>query len=79
MTLSRPSIAGDMHGLLMTLRASHGGRLTPTATPVALLRRAESEIDKAELGQIADGAPHFAHYRGEIDRVLAEEFWRLIG
>ena len=78
MTLSRPSIAGDMHGLLMTLRASHGGRLIPTAAPVALLRRTETEIDKKVLGQIADGAPNFAHHRGEIGRVLAEEFGQLI-
>ncbi len=78
MTLGRPSISGHMHGILATLRASRGGRLTPVATPIVLLRRTNAEIATAVLGQIVSGQPCFTSYRQEIDRVLGEEFGALI-
>jgi transcriptional regulator with XRE-family HTH domain len=75
-TLGRPSIAGDMYGLLTTLRSARGGRLTPVATPIALLRQGGDGA--AVLGLIEPGEPAFADYRREVDRVCEEEFSALI-
>jgi len=77
-TLGRPSIAGDMYGLLTTLRSARGGRLTPVAAPVALLRWDISRKGAPVLGQIEEGNPLFAEYRREVDRVCEEEFSALI-
>ncbi|MDR0251848.1 MAG: helix-turn-helix domain-containing protein [Brucellaceae bacterium] len=35
--LSRPSIAGEMYGILTTLRAGQGAQLTPVSVPLALI------------------------------------------
>ncbi len=35
--LSRPSIAGEMYGLLTTLRAGQGAQLTPVSVPLVLI------------------------------------------
>lgn len=76
MTLGRPSIAGDMYGLLTTLRSARGGRLTPVAAPIALLRQGGGE--PPVLGLIEPGQAAFADYRREVDRVCEEEFSALI-
>ena len=78
LTLGRPSIGGDMHGLITTLRVGRGGRLTPVSAPVALLRRTEQQVVEAALGQVLREQRGFDQYRDEIDRVLAEEFGLLI-
>lgn len=78
MTLSRPSIAGDMYGLLMTLRSARGGRLTPVAAPMALLRQGKNDAEPPVLGLIEPGHPAFADYRREVDRVCEEEFSTLV-
>lgn len=75
-TLNRPSIAGHMFGLLSTLRADRGGRLTPTATAIALLR--EANVAQATLGQIVKGQPAFEAYRAALDRICDEEFGVLL-
>jgi transcriptional regulator with XRE-family HTH domain len=78
MTLSRPSIAGDMYGLLTTLRSARGGRLTPVAAPIALLRWDIERKGAPALGQVTEGDAHYADYRREVDRVCEEEFSALI-
>ena len=76
--LGRPSIEGSMHGLLTTLRVSRGGRLTPVATPIVLLRQNDHEVGNAVLGQVAIGQLGYAPYRHEINRVQGEEFGILV-
>lgn len=78
MILGRPSIAGNMYGLLTTLRSARGGRLTPVAAPIALLRWDADRKGAPDLGQIAAGHAQFADYRREIDRICEEEFIALI-
>lgn len=73
LTLNRPSIAGNMYGVLSTLRSGRGGRLTPVAAPVALIRRRPGAADPV-LGLIPPDDAMFATYRAEIDRVQDEEF-----
>src|SRR6476660_6743329 len=36
-TVSRPTITGEMHGLLTTLQAGRGAQLTPVAAPIAFV------------------------------------------
>jgi transcriptional regulator with XRE-family HTH domain len=74
LTLSRPSIAGSMYGLLTTLRSGRGGRLTPVAAPVALLRWDRARQGEPALGVIDEQSAAHAHYRRELDRVCDEEF-----
>jgi transcriptional regulator with XRE-family HTH domain len=78
MTLGRPSISGDMYGLLATLRSARGGRLTPVAAPIALLRQSGDRTGTPVLGLIETGQAAFADYRREVDRVCEEEFSSLI-
>ena len=78
LTLGRPSIGGDMHGLLTTLRAGRGSRLTPVSAPIALLRQSEAQAGQAPLGQITREQAGFDAYRREIDRVVNDEFGFLI-
>ena len=78
MTLGRPSIAGDMYGLLTTLRSARGGRLTPVAAPIALLRWDLERKGSPALGLVGAEHPAFAEYRREVDRVCGEEFSALI-
>src|SRR6185295_17909828 len=35
--LTRPTISGQMHGILTTLQAGRGAQLTPVAAPIALV------------------------------------------
>jgi len=77
MTLGRPSISGDMYGLLTTLRSGRGGRLTPVAAPIALLRQGKECIQPV-LGLVEKGQAAFPDYRREVDRVCEEEFSALI-
>lgn len=78
MILGRPSIAGNMYGLLSTLRSARGGRLTPVAAPIALLRWDMERKGAPELGQIGADSAAYAEYRREIDRICEEEFIALI-
>jgi hypothetical protein len=67
-----------MYGLLTTLRSARGGRLTPVAAPIALLRWDVVRKGAPALGQVEAGNPLFAEYRREVDRVCDEEFSALI-
>jgi transcriptional regulator with XRE-family HTH domain len=77
-TLQRPSIEGNMYGLLSTLRVERGSRLTPTACSIALVRCADVAHDASGLGQILPEQPVFQRYRDELDRVREEQFAALI-
>ena len=57
-TVSRPTITGEMHGILTTLLAGRGSQLTPIAAPIAFVPLRASE--DAAFGRIA---PEHAHAR----------------
>ncbi len=66
--LGRPTAQGDMYGILTTLKAGQGSRLTPVAVPVALVR----DPDKAQaFGRIMEGDPCYAAYRAHLDRAVS--------
>ena len=57
--LGRPTIAGEMYGILTTLHAGRGSLLTPVATPIAYIP--EARLTTAmPYGRITAGMPEFA-------------------
>jgi transcriptional regulator with XRE-family HTH domain len=74
--LGRPTIQGDMYGILTTLRAGKGSHLTPVATPIALVR--EGAVAAPMFGRIQVGDPCHAVYRRHLDRVTDEQFATLL-
>lgn len=74
--VSRPTISGEMHGLLTTLQAGRGAHLSPVATPIAL-RPVEAGTSPA-FGRIARGHTAFATYRALLRRTLTDHFAALL-
>ncbi|WP_018261056.1 helix-turn-helix domain-containing protein [Methylobacterium sp. WSM2598] len=68
--LGRPTIHGELYGLLTTLHAGRGAQLTPAACPLALLP------DRGEVpsGRITPGMPAYAPCRRHLARVCDEGF-----
>lgn len=74
--VSRPTINGEMHGVLTTLLAGRGSQLTPVSTPIVLapLR----SFGEAEFGRIDPGHAAFARYKGLLKRTVDEPFAYLL-
>lgn len=72
--LNRPSGAGAMSGILLTLAAGEGAQLTPAAVPIALVSLAGRP--DPEVGVIRDGHECFQEYRDCVDRVTQRGFAR---
>lgn len=71
-TVSRPTVAGEMYGIISTLRAGPGSQLTPIAAPIALVP-ARNVTDPA-LGRISFGHANYALYRDHLRRTVEEPF-----
>ena len=70
--LCRPTIHGEMFGLLTTLHAGRGTQLTPAAAPLALIpERCAADLD---YGRITPEQPAYARYRPYLDRVRADGY-----
>lgn len=75
--ISRPTITGEMHGILTTLQAGRGVQLTPIATPIVMLpMRKAGEV---HFGRVAPRAPGYARYHALLKRTLDEPFAVLLG
>ena len=72
--LNRPSGAGAMSGILLTLAAGEGAQLTPAAVPIALVSLAGRP--DPEVGVIRDGHECFQEYRDCVDRVTQRGYAR---
>ncbi|MEZ5816478.1 MAG: helix-turn-helix transcriptional regulator [Hyphomicrobiaceae bacterium] len=77
-TVSRPTISGEMHGILATLRVGRGSQLTPVASPIAFVPIPDGKPLPA-FGQIAPGHNAFEGYRALLRRTTAEDFAVLLG
>jgi transcriptional regulator with XRE-family HTH domain len=71
-TVSRPTISGEMYGIITTLLAGRGSLLTPVAAPIALLPM--KAIPNPTLGRIPPGDINFALYREHLRRTTEEPF-----
>jgi len=71
-TVSRPTVAGEMYGIISTLRAGPGSQLTPIAAPIALVPA--RNVKTPTLGRIAPDNVNYALYRDHLRRTVDESF-----
>jgi transcriptional regulator with XRE-family HTH domain len=71
-TVSRPTITGEMYGIIATLLAGRGSLLTPIAAPIAFLPL--KNVAAPNFGRIVAGDPNYEIYRGELRRITNEPF-----
>src|SRR5215813_3972881 len=69
-TVSRPTITGEMYGIITTLLAGRGSLLTPIAAPIAFVPL--KAVPKPSFGRINAGDPNHALYRKHLKRTLDE-------
>jgi transcriptional regulator with XRE-family HTH domain len=70
--VSRPTIKGELYGILTTLQVGRGAQLTPVATPIVLVPL--KVMASAAFGQIKPGHECYAPYRGYLKRTVDEPF-----
>ena len=71
-TVSRPTIAGEMYGIISTLRAGPGSQLTPIAAPIAFVPA--RNIGDPAIGRIPPDHANYALYRQHLRRAVDEPF-----
>ena len=71
-TVARPTITGEMHGILTTLLAGRGSQLTPIAAPIAFVPLRNDE--GMEFGRIAPDHAVFEKYKRYLRRTIEEPF-----
>jgi transcriptional regulator with XRE-family HTH domain len=76
--LSRPTITGDLHGLVATLRLGRGSHLSPVSFPIAL-RLLKPDAPAPVFGTIAQHHPAYAGYARLLRTTLSEQFAAFVG
>lgn len=71
-TVSRPTVAGEMYGIISTLRAGPGSQLTPIAAPIAYVPL--RNFAKPSLGRVAPGDANHELYQKLLRRTVEESF-----
>lgn len=71
-TVSRPTVNGEMYGIISTLRAGPGSQLTPIAAPIAYVPL--RNVPKPSLGRVAPDDANHALYRSHLRRTVEEPF-----
>lgn len=71
-TVSRPTITGEMYGIITTLLAGRGSLLTPIAAPIAFLPI--RNVTEPNLGRIAPADANYALYREHLRKTVEEPF-----
>jgi transcriptional regulator with XRE-family HTH domain len=71
-TVSRPTILGEMYGIITTLLAGRGSLLTPIAAPIAFLPI--KMIAKPTLGRVTKEDANYATYREHLRKTTEEPF-----
>src|SRR5881398_3254254 len=71
-TVSRPTISGEMYGIITTLLAGRGSMLTPIAAPIAFLPI--KNIPTPSVGRISSSDANYAVYRDHLRRTTDEPF-----
>ncbi|MCC6778132.1 MAG: helix-turn-helix transcriptional regulator [Hyphomicrobiales bacterium] len=70
--ISRPTIAGEMFGIMTTLQVGRGSQLTPVAAPIAYIPLTGGALPA--FGRITASHPSFVRYRSYLKRTLDESF-----
>lgn len=71
-TVSRPTITGEMYGIITTLLAGRGSTLTPIAAAIAFLPI--NSVASPTMGRISPNDPNYALYRSHLRRTTEEPF-----
>jgi transcriptional regulator with XRE-family HTH domain len=71
-TVSRPTISGEMYGIITTLLAGRGSQLTPVAAPIAFLPI--KTIRNPTVGRISPDDSNYAVYSEHLRRTTEEPF-----
>ena len=71
-TVARPTISGEMYGIITTLLAGRGSLLTPIAAPIAYLPI--KMVASPTFGRVSSGDPNYAVYRQHLRRTTEEPF-----
>ena len=71
-TVARPTIAGEMYGILTTLLAGRGSQLTPIAAPIAFVPL--RTVPDAVFGRISEKDAKYETYRKYLKRTVEEPF-----
>jgi transcriptional regulator with XRE-family HTH domain len=71
-TVSRPTISGEMYGIITTLLAGRGSMLTPIAAPIAFLPA--KNVPAPSVGRIAATDANYALYRQHLRKTTEEPF-----
>jgi transcriptional regulator with XRE-family HTH domain len=71
-TVSRPTILGEMYGIITTLLAGRGSLLTPIAAPIAYLPA--KNIPDPTVGRISPADVNYTVYREHLRRTIDEPF-----
>jgi transcriptional regulator with XRE-family HTH domain len=74
--ISRPTINGDMFGIMTTLRAGRGAELIPVSAPIAYAPLAA--MPNAEFGRIAADHARHLQYKKLLKRTIEEPFALLL-
>lgn len=70
--VARPTINGEMHGILTTLQAGRGSQLTPIATAIVLIPI--ETLTDVVFGRIGKSHPCYQRYSGYLRRTVEEPF-----
>ena len=71
-TVSRPTITGEMYGIIATLLEGRGSLLTPIAAPIAFLPI--RNVASPAFGRISSNDACYEAYRRELRRITDEPF-----
>ena len=71
--LSKPTIAGEMFGILTTLQSGRGPQLLPVSTPIVLVP-IKGDAASQPFGKVEQGSTHHARCAALIRRTLDEPF-----
>jgi transcriptional regulator with XRE-family HTH domain len=70
--ICRPTINGEMFGIMTTLRAGRGAELIPVSAPIAYVPiKGQTNV---EFGRISAGHPCYERYRKYLKRTVDEPF-----
>jgi hypothetical protein len=70
--VSRPTISGEMYGILTTLQVGRGSQLMPVAAPVVMVPI--KTLKTVQFGQIGPTQPCYSLYRKYLKRTVDEQF-----
>ncbi len=70
--VSRPTISGEMYGILTTLQIGRGSQLTPVSVPIAMVP--VNAVKDIQFGQIRAGDRCYERYRQYLKRTMDDQF-----